>query len=157
MKVNLFVNSVKERISNKNILIQDRNQILERVKKGKEYILKIQNTEDKVKLNEAVSLMTKLLNELVDVENKILDIDIILVTELEAFLSDFVARVSVKNKMNQAGDIIDKRDVYFVAQKDDDSHYVEISPEDLWYLKLIKQAIGINNIEIISKEQYYKQ
>jgi hypothetical protein len=151
-----FIKDIKQRMDEKNDLLQERKSIMDRIKNGKEFIIKVDYSANRGQLSQASTLIVQLINELEAIDTRIIDIDIIIIAELEAFCSDFVAKVSIKNKINQAGDVIDRQEVCFVPYNSDNPQYIEVTPDDLWFLKLLKVAVGVNNVEIISKEQYYK-
>jgi hypothetical protein len=158
MRVDQFVEDIRQKINVKNDLIEQKKELLGRINNGRVFFTQaITNPVSAEKMAEATKLISDISSELAELEAKILDTDIIIITALEAYLSDSVIKCTASQKLNDAGDNIDAKQFVFVPYKQEGSNYVEITPDELWFLKIIKQAIGIRNTEIIAKDEYYNK
>lgn len=155
MKVDKFVSHIKELIGQRNILIDKKKELTARIRNGRDFFT--QATAKQISssdMAQATKLILDYTSQLIDVDDKILETDIIMTTALEGYLSDFVVRMRASQKNNDAGDNIDLKEFVFAPYKNNDN-MIEITPEELWFLKIFKQAVGIRNVEVISKDQYY--
>ena len=64
-------------------------------------------------------------------------------------MSNFEAKFSMPTRMNDAGDIIKYEDIYAVAIKQEDRR--EVNPDDIWFLKMIKDAFKATNVAFVEK------
>lgn len=153
MWVSKFVDDIKEEIEKKNNLLTRKQQILERMKKGEQFFLREEsmNPINNEKLSRGVATVLELMREQENIDKQLLDIDIIIVSKLEMYLGDFVAKATIPEKLNSAGDVVPKTDIFLVPFKTDNPEIKEVTPEDIWFLKLVKQALSVNNIEILQK------
>ncbi|MCX8074138.1 MAG: hypothetical protein N2749_00940 [Clostridia bacterium] len=153
MWVSRFVDDIKEEIEKKNKLIARKQEILERMKKGEQFFLREEamNPPDKDKMSKGAKIVTELMAEQESIDRQLIDIDIIIVSKLEMYLGDFIAKAIVAEKLNSAGDVIPKTEIFLVPFKTGNPEIREVTPEDIWFLKLIKQALSVNNIEIMQK------
>lgn len=152
MLIPKIAQNLKEEIDKLNILLSQKNNILNAIKKGKDFFQRMESgLEDSRLAPQAAGRMIEYLTELDGIDKQILDINIMVIAKLESFLGDFVAKVNLPERINDAGDVIHKTSVYAVPFRLDDVEYAEVTPDDIWFLKLVKQALGTNNIEILKK------
>lgn len=153
MWISKFIDDIKEEIEKKNKLIARKQEIIKRMKKGEQFFLREEsmNPVDKEKMSKGAKIVIDLMAEQESIDRQLLDIDIIIVSKLEMYLGDFIARATVPEKLNSAGDVVPKSDIFLVPFKTDNPEIKEVTPEDIWFLKLVKQALSVNNIEILSK------
>lgn len=159
MKIEGFIQDIKTEIEKKEGLAEERKIIYQRIKKGEEKFQEISknptNASPEMHLRGA-EIFLGCIESLKAIEQKLFDIDTIIVTKLESYLSDFVAKITIPAKTNDAGDIINKTQIAFVSHLSESPSMVEITPDDLWFLKIIKAALDRSNVEIISKQEYLK-
>jgi len=150
-----FVQDIKNEISKKMKLQDRRVKIISSIKNGEAYFLR----DDLTKEDEAkgVQQVLRYLNELDEIDNSINDIDVIIAVKLESFLGDSVIKATAPERTNDAGDIIERNDVALTPFKSSDASYIELVPDDIWFLKIVKKALAVKNVEIISKDKYYKK
>ena len=96
--------------------------------------------------------MLEIITDLSAIDKEMFDLDTILVSKLEMYLGNFIARVDIPERLNQAGDISKCNNAYVVPFKSDDENLVQISPEDIWFLKMIKEAVKATNVTFEPKE-----
>lgn len=158
MLIPKFVQELKQEMDKKNALLVEREDITKAIRKGKEWFLREEKAQASAKDMVAGAVrMAELIDQLTALDLRIKDVDIIVAAKLEAFLGDFVAKVGMPERISDAGDVVGNRAVFATPIKLEDSEYVEVTPNDIWFLKLIKQALGANNIEIIRKDAYYNR
>jgi hypothetical protein len=153
MWVSKFVDDIKEQTNKKNGLIVKKNEILERVKKGEQFFLREEsmNPPSNQKMSEGSKTMIGLITELQEIDKQLIDLDIIIISKLEMYLGDFIGRAVIPERLNTAGDVIPKSEIFLVPFKTDNPEIREVTPDDIWFLKLVKQALSVNNIEILQK------
>lgn len=157
MKMDNFIMDIRNLLSNKNSYSDQKKDLLNRIRKGRDFFLKATESQVSAKdMLNATKLILDLSSELNDLEDKLVDIDIVIETTLEAYLTDFIMKFRASQKTNDAGDNIDITEFTFAPYKDN-PNYTEITPDELWFMKIIKQAIGIRNVEVIPKDKYYNK
>lgn len=149
LKVDGFVEEIKDIITQRRDLSKNRNETLESIKNGYFFFSKLKNEPNNSKLITGSSRMMELISELINNEKQISDLDTILVSKMELYLGNFSMTVSVPEKMSDAGDIMKQQNIKVVSVKDDDM--VEISPDDIWLLKMMKEALRVNNVSFEPK------
>ena len=156
MKALQIVEDIKQDITKRHSLTEQRREIERSVAKGRDFFMKeANNTASSKRLVQGAELMADYIKRLNQIDQEIFTIDSFMVAKLETFFSDFVAKLSVSEKVNDAGDLVSKQQAYFVPFKSDDVDVIEVTVSDLWYLKMLKSAIGVNNVELIPKSKYY--
>jgi len=150
-----FVEDIKREIQRRMDLQEERGGISSSIKKGIDFFKRENLTnEDATK---GLELALQYLTRINEIDDEIKNIDIIIATKLESFLSDSVIKVNLKRMSNDAGDIIDSKDIILTPFKSSESLYVELVPDDIWFLKIIKKALAVKNVEFVDKRQYYQK
>lgn len=148
-----FIDEMKELILKRKELQLKIIDIKKSIKGGANYFAVRQNKS----MNSALSTellkgserMCEIIAELESLQNEIFDLDTIIVSKLEAYMSNFEAKFSMPTRMNDAGDIIKYDDIYAVAVKQEDRR--EVTPDDIWFLKMIKDAFKATNVAFVEK------
>ena len=143
-----FVEDVKELMSTKrDALISEKLALEKRFQKGCEFFLSTKQ-RSKQEMENASKSMKEIIQNMQRVERDLYDLDVIIGTKLESFLSDTEIRVQTARAVDETGDknIPQNPLIYF-----DDSEKVTITPEDLWALKILKPALHYKNIHIKKK------
>lgn len=153
MYIHKCAQDIKEQIDKKNKLISRRKEVMESVKKGYHFFITKEDTGDKNALSKGTKRMIELVSELEDIDKQLIDLDIIIVTKIEAEFGDFVARGYIPEKLNEAGDMIPNTNIMLSPFKTDDPCMIEVTPDDLWFIKLAKQALNVSGIEFLRKPQ----
>lgn len=149
--VDKFVNEIKGMINERNELIYERDEIKKRLVAGEAYFSKRINTPNSGELITGTKLILDILKDLQEKENKIKDIDVMITVKLEAYLGNFIGRVKMPERLTDAGDLIKYDNVYAVPFKSDDDNLIQITPDDVWFLKMIKQAFKATNVTLLEK------
>lgn len=149
---------LKGEVEKQMVLCDKRREVMVSLKKGKEFFTGMQSGSIDIKLaSQAASRMAEIVSELEYIDKQINDINIIIIAKLESYIGDFVAKFMIPERINDAGDVIPKTIAYGVPFKMPSSDLIEVTPDDIWFLKLIKQALGTNNIELLDKSEYYHE
>lgn len=147
--VDKFAMEIQNLIAEKNELILEQNSIISSINAGADYFKKNNNSGNN--LLRGSERMVELVTKLKDVNSKIRDIDLIIVSKLEAYMSNVVGKLEFKDNQNIAGDYTKRKVVYavpFISEEDK----VQISPDDLYFLKMIKEALNPTNVSFEEKE-----
>lgn len=148
-----FIDDIKELIDKKKELEAKRKEIINSIRAGKDYFSARVNRRDSdiaKQLANGSTRMIQLTSELIEVQNAIDDIDIVIVTNLEAYMSNFIGKFDMPTRMSDAGDVIKDSNIYAVPYVLDENKK-EVTPDDVWFLKIIKQAYKATNISLIEK------
>lgn len=156
MQIPRVIEEVKNLLIERKILQDKRDEYSRRVNKADDFFKQALATKpvDFNRFSEGVSLLQQILAELMEVDKKLWDIDSIIISYLEINSIDAILHVTAPDKVNDAGDMITNQS-FHVAPKHGATDFVEITPDDLFVLRLIKATFGANNVEIIDKKQYY--
>ena len=95
----------------------------------------------------------QIIADLDKLDKAIVDLDLVMITKLEAYLGNFTARVKMPDRLNDAGDLIRHDEVYAVPFNSGDENLKEITPDDIWFLKMIKEAYKATNITFEEKSE----
>lgn len=149
--VDKFCSEIRNLVNERQDKVDKIKEVEESIKNGKNYFQnRIDNATSK-ELLDGTERMIELINELQKLNKEVFDLDVVIVAELEAYLGNFIGRVRIPQKITDAGDIEKSKIVYAVPFHDNDSHLEEITPDDVWFLKLIKSAYKSNNIAFEKK------
>ena len=97
--------------------------------------------------------MIEIIADLDKLDRAIVDLDIVMITKLEAYLGNFTARVKMPDRLNDAGDLIRHDEIYAVPFNSGDENLKEITPDDIWFLKMIREAYKATNITFEEKSK----
>lgn len=150
--VDKFTEEVKEKIIDKASLLEERKELVNRIEKGRDFFKKAKNSGDVSKVLDGLSTLIGIIEELREIDKKINDIDITVVSLIEAYMSNFTAKFKMPARLNDAGDLIKHDEVYAVPYAIETSDRLEVTPNDIWFLKMIKEAYKANNIELLPKK-----
>lgn len=151
MVVDKFVNELKELVSKKNELMARKKELRTSLKRGEQYFSSLVRNPNAKALNDGAVRALEIMTEYQNIEDELKDLDIILIAKIEAYTMDVIAKCSIPEHLNDAGDLIKSTDIFLVPFKTDED-MVEITPDDIWFLKLAKQALKATNVEFISKK-----
>lgn len=146
-----FVCEIKELVDAKRDLIAERDSIRESMNNGASYFYKRIDRPDAKELENGAKRVVELMDRLKDIETKITDLDIIIVSKLEMYLGNFIARARMPERLSDAGDLIRHESMYAVPFKSGDDNLIEVTPDDIWFLKMIKAAFKATNITFEEK------
>ena len=153
MWVSRFADDIKLEVSKKDDLLSKKKTITDSIKKGEQFFLKEEslNPPSDKRMSEGARRMIVLLMEQEDIDRQLMDIDIIIISKLEMYLGDFIGKMVLPEKLNDAGDMIPRSEIFLVPFKTGNPEIKEVTPDDIWFLKLAKQAFSANNVEILQK------
>lgn len=148
-----FIDEMKELIMKRRELQSKLEEIKKSIRGGANYFAVRQNKSVNqilsTELLKGAERMGEIIAELDSIQNEIFDLDTIIVSKLEVYMSNFEAKFSMPTRMNDAGDIIKYDDIYAVAVKSEDRR--EVTPDDIWFLKMIKDAFKATNVGFVEK------
>lgn len=149
--VDKFTSEIKELVDAKRELISERDNIREAMNNGANYFYKRIDNYNARELENGAKRVVELMDRLKEIDTKITDLDIIIVSKLEMYLGNFIARARMPERLSDAGDLIRHESVYAVPFKSGDDNLIEITPDDIWFLKMIKTAFKATNITFEEK------
>lgn len=130
-------------------LIQEKSSLMKRWESGINFFL---STKDRSRydIEKASQTMRSISVRLDEITKEIYDLDVIIGTKLEDLFSDFEIRISIPQRTDESGSKHESRNV-LVGYSDEEK--VTITPEDLWSLKILKQALNYRNIEVLKRKE----
>ena len=149
--VDKFTEEMKEYLTAKRELISRREALKKSIKSGDAYFSARINNPNARELQAGANRMIEIIADLDKLDKAIVDLDLVMVTKLEAYLGNFIARVRMPERLNDAGDLIKHDEVYAVPFNSGDENLKEVTPDDIWFLKMIKEAYKATNITFIEK------
>lgn len=148
-----FIDELKELVLKRSSLQARIKELNVSVRNGQSYFAvrrdKAITSSTAEELLKGTERMLEITNEIIDLEHQIFDLDTIIVSKLEIYMSNFEGKFSMPSRMNDAGDIISYDNVYATAIKSEDRR--EVTPDDIWFLKMIKDAFKATNVSFIEK------
>ena len=152
MIVDKFAQELKEMMAKKNELLTKKAELQKSLRKGEDYFASLIRNPNAHALLEGAKRALEIMQQYNDIEQQIKDLDIILITKVEAYTADIIIKCMTPEHLNEAGDLIKTTEMFLVPFKTD-ADLVEITPDDFWFLKLAKQALKATNIEFIPKSR----
>ena len=149
MKTLKFVSEIKEiMFDRRKKLINEKSDLQKRFHKGVDFFLSA-SSHSKEDMSKASENMANIMRRLDAITKEIYDLDIIIGSKLETFFADFEIRVQIPQRVDESGDKNDACTplVYFTEEE-----MTNITPEDLWSLKILKPALQYQNIRIKKRE-----
>lgn len=156
MMIQKVIEDIKTLLVDRRILQSRRDENASRMRKANDFFdqLAKSQTPDIKQAAEGIALFRKILAEVMEIEGKIWDIDSTIVSYMEVSTISEILQISSPDKVNDAGDLIQNQNFYIVPAHSS-TDMVEISPEDLFTLRMIRASFGVNNLELINKPKYY--
>ncbi len=151
--VDKFTEEMKEYLTAKRELISRREALKKSIKSGDAYFSARINNPNARELQAGANRMIEIIADLDKLDKAIVDLDIVMITKLEAYLGNFTARVKMPDRLNDAGDLIRHDEIYAVPFNSGDENLKEITPDDIWFLKMIKEAYKATNITFEEKSE----
>lgn len=152
--IDKFTDEIKELILKRNSILNQREEQKARLKAGEAFFSRRIESPNPRELATGVQNVLQILKRLEDIDKEIKDIDTVIVSKLEMYLGNFTARARMPERLNDAGDLIKYDNVYMVPFNSDDPDLREVTPDDIWFLKMIKEAYRATNIGFIEKEEF---
>ena len=150
MKIVAALEEIKHMLSDERMhLIQKRAQLHEDLRRGTDFFC-ASKQYSKSELERASRRMSEITRSLTAIDKELFDLDIIIGTKFEVLLSDCRIKAEMAGKKNDMGEITSSSS--FFVDMYEDSEKVEVSPEDLWILKILKPALKYCNIETVPKK-----
>lgn len=146
--VDKFVEDIKELISKRDDLRQDLKPLKSSLVKGKSYFRSPENSSKEALLN-GTNRVIEIMDEIIQKEKEIYDLDLIIASKLEMYLGNFIAKAKVHSKVDDTGTTIKPYEALLVPFSIGEPY--EITPDDIWFLKMVRAAYKANNIQIIEK------
>lgn len=149
--VDKFTEEMKEYVTTKMELVSRRALLKKSITSGAAYFSERTNRPNAQELKVGAERMIEIISDLDKLDKSISDLDIVMVTKLESYLGNFTARVRMPERLSDAGDLIKHESVYVVPFASGDENIKEIMPDDVWFLKMIKEAYKATNITFVEK------
>lgn len=149
--VDKFTDEMKEYITAKRELISRRESLRKSIKSGDAYFSARINNPNARELQAGANRMLEIIADLDNLDKAIVDLDLVMITKLEAYLGNFIAKVKMPDRLNDAGDLVRHDEIYAVPFNSDCEDIKEITPDDIWFLKMIKEAYKATNITFEEK------
>lgn len=121
------------------------------IKGGRDYFGTRLDSGSAKDLRKGAERMCSLIDEYSQVMKDIQDIDLIIISKLEAYTGNFIPAIKTSRKVNDAGDLINPEIAWIVPFTNKNSSVTQISPDDIWFLKMVKEAYKPANIKICLK------
>lgn len=150
MIVDKFVQELKEMIAKKNELLAKKAELQKSLKKGEDYFSSLIRNPNSHALLEGAKRALEIIQQYNEIEQQVKDLDIILTTKVEAYTADVIIKCTIPEHLNEAGDLLKTTEMFLVPFKTN-ADFVEVTPDDFWFLKLAKQALKATNVEFIPK------
>lgn len=151
--VDKFTDEMKEYLTAKRELISRRDALRKSIKSGDAYFSARINNPNARELQAGANRMLEIIADLDKLDRAIVDLDLVMITKLESYLGNFTARVKMPERLNDAGDLIKHDEIYAVPFSSGDENLKEITPDDIWFLKMIKEAYKATNITFVEKSE----
>lgn len=146
-----FIEECKDLIKLRIKLIEDQKKLKNRIASARIFFNGIKPSDDCVSdIKRGIGTLNKIMDDIIEVDNKIKDIDTTLISILESSICGDV-RIVTKSDTNEAGDNVQPTKIRITCDGRELDEAV-ITPADLWLLKQIKQVIGVKGVEVIHNE-----
>lgn len=147
--VDKFVEDTKYLVSKKMEMIASRENIKASFINGEAFFSNPSRSQQE--LQAGSKRMLEIIKELGELDRAIVDIDTVIVSNLEMYLGNFIAKAKMPDRLNDAGDLIKHNEIFAVPFNSDNPDLKEVTPDDIWFLKMIKEAYKATNITFIEK------
>jgi len=144
---------LKNKVIDRNKLVSERKAVLVRINAGFTFFSQITIRTPQNDIREAHKMMNGYQTQLNELDSKIFALDTIICSRLEAEFLDSIIKVRTKRTQNDAGDTIKSAEFFFMPDDYSAEDYITINEDELWFLKIMKQAFTLQTIDIIGKEQ----
>lgn len=148
-----FVETTKKHFEEKQKLVTKRNVMAERFNQAKKFFESIsrQGAEAQARdVGEGIKQLLILIDAINKVEKEIKDLDVVLISNLEMFLGNYVIYLETANTVDDLGRERKGQKIFTVPTLSDDE-VMQITPEDIYTMKVLKQALSVSSIRVIRK------
>ena len=154
MKLPGSIENIKGLILQRKALADQLSSYRNRVRSGYDFFMNAAGQKQRVQdLAEGVKIVTDILREMQDINREIFDIDTTLAMYYETLTMDLVVRAQTIEQENDAGETVTPAFFYFVPEPTRQD-LVEVTPDDLFTLKILKAVFNARNIELVPKNDY---
>jgi hypothetical protein len=151
VKILQAVEDYKAMVLQRQTLVDEKKSVVRRIKKGCDFFEQIDARTSREDINQGAALMRKYLNENAELEKKIFELDIAIGARLESEFLDSIVEIRTKKIRNEAGDTIPNGNFLFMPSGYNEEDYLTIDERDIWFLKVIKAAFPVQNIEVMRR------
>ena len=145
---NKLVEELKKSIMERRELKIELESVNERMRNGISFFRSQLRDGDNSKLKQGTQIMVELSEKVLNLQKAIDDLDVYIVTRMEVFTYAIRGMVTLGEDINDAGDIRQRKELEVALFKEFETQEV-ITPDDIWFLKMIKEALRPSNIEIM--------
>ena len=148
-----FVETTKKLFEEKQKLVTKRNVMAERFNQAKKFFESIsrQGAEAQARdVGEGIKQLLSLIDAINKVEKEIKDLDVVLISNLEMFLGNYVIYLETASTVDDLGRKRDGQKIFMVPTLTDDE-VCQITPEDIYTMKVLKQALSVSSIRVVRK------
>lgn len=151
IKILKSVEELKDNIMKRQTLVNRRKSTLLRIRDGCNFFEQVNPRTSHSDLVAANKMMKRYLSELEEIDDDIFALDTVIASRLEAEFLDSVIKIRTRKSQNEAGDTIKSTNFFFMPEDYKDGDYMTIDERDLWFLKIVKAAFSLQNIEVIQR------
>lgn len=151
MKILKSVEDHKAMVLQRQALVDEKKAIVRRIRKGCEFFEQINARTPREDVMQGAKLIRKYIAENAELEKKIFELDVAIGARLESEFLDSIVEIRTKKIRNEAGDTIPNANFFFMPESYNEQDYVTIDEQDIWFLKVIKAAFPVQNIEVMQR------
>lgn len=152
MEILKSVEDLKAMVLQRNDLVSERKFLSDRVQDGCRFFEQVTPRTSHKDVKEASALMNQYAVQIQEIDRQIFELDTVICSRLEAEFLDSVIRIRTRKTVNEAGDVVPAGDFFFMPKDYAAGAYCTVDENDLWFLKIVKAAFSLQNVEVIKKE-----
>lgn len=147
-----FVDTLKEYIAKKKPeLIERKLHLSARLQSAQNFFSGDVSAAD---IPNAIDLLNNIISELNDVEKEMAVVDAAILAILESKLSNISFKINIDGYTDTLGNKVNSQEIYFVPWNTVESEKrVEITPEDLWFLRTAQRIFGADPSKVTLLER----
>lgn len=149
-----FIETMKTFLTEKDTLTKKRNEIAGKFPKAKTFFQNIERKGAEAQARDVahgIGQLVQLIDMFSKVESEIRDLDIITIANLEMFLGNYVLYLETIDGVDDIGKTRPAQKILTVPCLTNDE-VLQITPEDIYTLKLVKAALSPSSIRVVRKE-----
>jgi hypothetical protein len=157
--VPIGLEELKKEIGGRRALVEEKERLSRDISDKREAFLKevYKNAKNYENIEKVTNLLVSLVKEYEVVESQLRSLDQFIVSKMEIILGDAVFRFTYPDHYNDVGDKIPAKQYYVVPEHNPESQFIEVSANDLWFLKIMSETIGkdkMKNFQVVKKQSY---
>lgn len=154
MKIPKFASDVCNLIIQIKDLTDARNKLSGHVRDGATYFYQNKHGGQPDVLAQAADTMNNYLNKICDLDAEIQNLEMNLLAVIESGMLEYVTKVTTKEHTTEAGDALPSQELMFVPNYTEKEGVIEVTPNELFFIRGLQKTFKPQNIEFIRKEDY---